>query len=283
MAAEGLVLRAVVAAQEVACAHALDCGEAVVLPGGANVTVHLRPAPVVAKVMTGTAFLHPDPERWLAAEVAVGAFLSARGLGVGPSAELPPGPFCRDGLWMTFWALVELDPLAPPPDARELGGSLRALHAALAEFPGELPPLRGVREWLELVLDGLRPPAGGAGAQELRGRLRLLAPAVFESALPVQPVHGDAGISNLLRTRGGLLWSDFEDACVGPVHWDLAGVVEGMLARGDSEREVTRLLGAYGSLEPGELSDFIEAHRLYSAVWRAHLAQGPTGGAPSGG
>ena len=52
------------------------------LAAGSNVLVHLKPAPVIARVMTGTAPLHGDIESWLARELAVGAFL---GNGVWPS------------------------------------------------------------------------------------------------------------------------------------------------------------------------------------------------------
>lgn len=58
---------------------------------------------------------------------------------------------------MTLWTFVRHDEHAPPPDPRELGRSLRELHAALADFPGDLAPLSGVRDWLERLLVELRP------------------------------------------------------------------------------------------------------------------------------
>ena len=66
------------AAQAVAGAYGVACDEAVRIAAGSNDLVHLKPAPVVARVMTGTAILHDDPEQWLAREVAVGAFLAGR-------------------------------------------------------------------------------------------------------------------------------------------------------------------------------------------------------------
>jgi hypothetical protein len=65
------------AAQAVAREHGVACDEAVRIAAGSNVLVHLKPAPVVARVMTATAVLHDDAEQWLAREVAVGAFLAA--------------------------------------------------------------------------------------------------------------------------------------------------------------------------------------------------------------
>ena len=109
---------AIAAAQAVAREHGVACDEAVRIAAGSNVLVHLKPAPVVARVMTGTAVLHDDVEQWLAREVAVGAFLAERtDLVVPPSDLLPPGPHERDGLWMTLWRFVAHDAQAPPPRA----------------------------------------------------------------------------------------------------------------------------------------------------------------------
>jgi hypothetical protein len=68
------IARAVAAARAVALANSVACDDAVVVAAGSNVLVHLKPAPVIARVMTGTAEVHADVESWLAREVAVGAF-----------------------------------------------------------------------------------------------------------------------------------------------------------------------------------------------------------------
>jgi hypothetical protein len=244
---------AVAAAQAVAREHGVPCDEAARLAGGSNVLVHLKPAPVVARVMTATTVLHDDPERWLAREVAVGTFLAGTGLIVPPTDLLPPGPHERDGLLMTMWTYVPHDPQAPPPDPRELGRSLRALHEALAGFPGDLAALSGIRDWLVRLT---------ADDDPLRARLEALTPTVFESPLPAQPLHGDVSIGNLLRTESGLLWNDLEDVCAGPVAWDVAGLVASAGSRDE-------LLAAYGDPGVDDLAPFLEAHALYSDIWRA--------------
>jgi Ser/Thr protein kinase RdoA (MazF antagonist) len=96
---------------------------------------------------------------------------------------------------------------------------------------------------------------------------------VFESSLPAQPLHGDASISNLLRTDSGLLWNDLEDVCAGPVAWDIAGLVTSARARGQSAKFTDALLAAYG--EPGVegMETFLEAHALYDIVWQAFEAR----------
>jgi hypothetical protein len=264
------------AAQAVAREHGVACDEAVRIGAGSNVLVHLKPAPVVARVMTGTAVLHDDTERWLAREVAVAAFVAERtDLVVPPSDILPPGPHVQDGLWMTLWKFVPHDAQAPPPEPRELGRSLRGLHAALADFPGDLAPLSEVRDWLERLLAELRPspPLTQRDIDWLRFELDALTPAVFESSLSAQALHGDASMSNLLRTDSGLVWNDLEDVCAGPVAWDISGLVASARARGQSAKFIEELLAAYG--EPGVegLETFFEAHALYEVVWQAFEAR----------
>ncbi len=251
-------LQALAAAQAVARAHGVACDDAVLLAAGSNVLVHLQPSPVVARVMTGTAVLHDDLERWLGREVAVGSFLAERcsGVAVPPSDLIPPGPYEQDGFWMTMWQFVEHDKDAPAPRAHEVGRSLRGLHDALADFRGDLPPLRGIRDWLE----GLLPPA----ETDLRDRLEALTPAVFESGLPAQAIHGDASLSNLLRTDRGLMWNDFEDVCLGPPAWDVAGLLHGRDAAFAQE-----LLAAYGDPGVEDLEPFVEAHALYATIWQS--------------
>lgn len=267
--------RALASARAVALANSVACEDAVVVAAGSNVLVHLKPAPVIARVMTGTAVLHGDVESWLAREVAVGAFLGERGLAVPPSDVLAPGPHQYEGLWMTFWEFVEHDASRPLPRADELGGSLRELHAALADFPGELGKLSDVRDWLDRLLAELHPSPRltPQDIDLLRSHLQELTPTVFESSLPAQAIHGDASVSNLLRTDNGLIWNDLEDACVGPVHWDVAGLIIEARARGGSEAFVGDFLRAYGGLDREELSDFIAAHLRYTTIWQAFDAQ----------
>jgi Phosphotransferase enzyme family len=263
---------ALAAAQAVARGHGVACDEAVRIAAGSNVLVHLRPAPIVARVMTGTALLHDDVEQWLAREVAVAGFLAERtDLAVAPSDILPAGPHERDGLWMTLWQYVAHDAQAPPPEPRELGRSLRELHAALADFPGDLAPLSEVGDWLGRLLAELRasPSLTAQDIDWLRFKLDALTPSVFESSLPVQALHGDASVGNLLSTESGLVWNDLEDVCAGPVAWDVCGLMSSARARGQDVTFTEELLAAYGDPGVEDLQAFLEAHALYEVVWQA--------------
>ena len=260
------------AAQAVAREHGVACDEAVRIPGGSNVLVHLKPSPVVARVMTGTAILHDDVEQWLGREVAVAAYVAERSDAVvAPTDLLPPGPHERDGFWMTLWTFVAHDAQASPPDPGELGRSLRRLHAALEGFPGDLVPLSDTRDWLRRLLDELRPspPLTQQDIDRLRLELDALTPSVFESSLPAQALHGDASIGNLLRTGSALIWNDFEDVCAGPVAWDLCGLASSARTRGQSASYVEELLAAYGDPGVDDLEPFFEAHALYEVIWHA--------------
>jgi hypothetical protein len=274
--------RALAAAGTVASAGGLKSSGAVVINSDSNVLVHLRPAPVVARVMTGTVALHDDPRKWLERELSVLEFLAPSGLAVSPSRLIAPGPHCHDGLWMTFteWIpAVEPDPEAQPAahldDARGLGRRLRDLHEELRPFEGELGGLRELREDIERLLGQIRP----ADAQErdatssLREQLDTLRTAVFESSLPTQALHGDVSFRNLLRTPRRLVWNDFEDTFRGPVHWDVASYVSSLRIHGASERSVREMLEAYGWDDERELAPFFAAQDAYDEIWRMYDGQ----------
>ena len=262
---------ALAAAQAVAREHGVACDEAVRIAAGSNALVHLAPSPVVARVMTGTAVLHDDPEQWLAREVAVGTFLAERtDLAVPPSDLLPPGPHERDGLWMTMWRFVPHDEQAPPPEPRELGRSLRALHEALAGFTGELAPLSGIRDWLAGLLAELS--TSRQDLDRLRTELDALTPTVFESPLPAQALHGDVSVGNLLRSDGRAALERLRGRLHRPRPVGRRGLVASARARGHGPEFTDELLAAYGDVEG--LAPFLEAHALYETIWRAYVSAG---------
>ena len=251
------------AAGAVAAAHGLTCDGTTIISSGSNVLVRLRPAPVVARVMTGTVALHDDPRRWLAREVSVLEFLAPSGLAVAPSARIAPGPHHHDGLWMTFTeSISDIEPPADLEDAHRLGCALRELHDAMRPFDGDLGGLRDLRDDVERLHGRLAP--GDAGEAEairaLRVRLDAVWARVLEPAHPVQALHGDVSLGNLLQTPRRLIWNDFEDTFRGPLHWDLAGWVMSLRARGAGATFIARMLAAYGWDDERELVPFYAAH-----------------------
>jgi aminoglycoside phosphotransferase len=274
MEARLIDIRGVGAACSVAREHGVPCGGAAVVHSGSNVLVHLRPSPVVARVMTGTVALHGDPERWLAREVAVLEFLAPTGLAVAPSPLVEPGPYEADGLWMTLWDRVEVEGTTEADDPARLGGALRELHDALAGFPGELARFGDLQQDIERLRRQLRPSAelSEAKIESLGERLSALE-TVFDSALPTQALHGDASIYNLLSTPQSFVWNDFEDTFRGPVHWDLAGYAMSLEYSGADANFVQLMLDAYGGGDRQELAPFVAAHEVYDEIWRLYDAQ----------
>ncbi len=277
MESEAIEQRALAAARAVAAEQGVPCGEAVVLNSTSNVIVELRPSPVVARVMTGTVALHDDPQRWLGGEVAVLDFLAPSGLVVGPSSLIPAGPYERDGLWMTFVeAVAHRGSAGLEEGAERLGRALRQLHDELAGFPGELPGPADLKRDIERLLGQFRPTGELTvwRLESLAARLDALGETVFGTALPVQPLQGDASLSNLLRAPSGqLLWNDFEDVFRGPVHWDLAGYLIALEDAGAEVDFVAAALDAYGGIGREELAPFTAAHEVYDEIWQAYDAQ----------
>jgi phosphotransferase family enzyme len=264
------------AAGAVAAVYGLAQRDATVIHSGSNVLVHLRPAPVIARVMTGTVALHECPSRWLEREISVLEFLAPSGLAIAPSPLVAPGPHHHEGLWMTFseW-IPDVEPSTHLDDAHRLGVALRGLHDELRPFDGDLAGLDDLRQDIERLHGQLRPADAGEAetVSSLRARLDELRQVVFESTLPVQALHGDVSLSNLLRTRDRLVWNDFEDTFRGPAHWDMAGYVISLTTRGASSSFVRRMLDAYRWDDKEELEPFIAAHHVYDEIWQMYDRQ----------
>ena len=86
--------------------------------------------------------------------------------------------------------------------------------------------------------------------------------------LSEQPLHGDAHKKNVLKTANGLVWTDFEDACFGPVpERDLACFVRTSL------EPAGFALASYGDyMDPARLKPFFAARDLQGAAWGAILS-----------
>ena len=256
------------AAVAVASAHGLAVRDPLVLQDGLNVLVHLRPAPVVARVAGTIARVRPGTE-WLRRELAIAGHLTRAGApAVAPSAELPPGPHEHDGHVLSFWTYVPVSD--SPVDPAAAGEALSECHAALRDFHGSLPLLGTITE-AEALLARLAAEEllDAMSAARLLERIEDISNVLGSLRAPVQALHGDAHLNNALNGPEGPLWNDWEDTCIGPIGWD-AGC---LLASSQVSRE--RAEAAYAAsamrLDPGELGLWVEARSLQVAVWRAYL------------
>lgn len=274
---DDLSRRAVAAALAVSRNLGLRCSDAPeVIADGSNVLVHLVPAPVVARVATTTALVRKPAERWLALDLDFAGYLAARTFpAVPPSRELPPGPHQHDGLALTFWEFVEHD-RNYVAGADETGPFLRELHAELRGYPGALRPLSPFAEipqWLDEVASWNNDEVASwnttdpADIAMLRRGFSVISAEIATLHLPQQPLHGDAHKKNVLKTRTGLVWTDFEDACFGPIEWDLACFVRTSL-----EPREAALASYGGTLDLDRLAPFFAARDLQGAAWGAILS-----------
>jgi hypothetical protein len=255
--------------------------EPAVLADGANVIVHLSPSPVVAKVAASTREVRADSGAWLQRELDLACWLHSAGLPVAePSPEMPATVHRGYGQVMTFWRYLPPAGAGPAagtgpspgpgpgpsaagarPDEATFGALLRDLHSALLAYPAPLPvlaPLQDIPAFLarpQTRLSRARKAALAAAHQELTAQL--------DPAAPVQPLHGDAGLGNLLPTRaGGWVWLDFEDTCTGPVGWDLAA------STASPRLDAARILAGYGTpVDAGQLAVCQQLRRLHLTVW----------------
>jgi aminoglycoside phosphotransferase (APT) family kinase protein len=265
-------MSAVEAAVAVARANGLRVDEPVVLRDRLNVLIHLRPAPVVARVAGTIASVRPGDE-WLRRELAVAGSLAAAGAPVvAPSPELPPGPHHHEGRVLSFWTHV---PEREPASPAAAGAALRDVHEALRGFSGSLPLLGHLTEAEALLMklaaeEGLDEDA----AHDLHDRIEELRGPMSALRTPVLPLHGDAHLGNVLNGPDGPLWNDWEDTCVGPVHWDAACMLASSRVTGQGAAEAHEALRAAGiDVDPGELGLWLEARILQGAIWGAYTAR----------
>lgn len=220
--------RGVAAAVAVAERHGIRVEEPAVLADLFSLRVHLRPAPIVARVPTWLTRLRPGVEEYLRRELDVTAFLATRDIPVvAPSAELPTGPHTYDGFAISYWTFHEPDP-DHTVTADECAAMALDLHAALADYPGEVPDLVPAvvnpAAWLPL-LDRAGAALTAADVELLHAAAERIVPYLCGLGA-VRPLHGDLHPGNLLPTSAGTLWIDFEDVCRGPIEWDLAAIVD---------------------------------------------------------
>ena len=238
------------------------CGtDPVVLADGANVIVHLSPAPVVAKVAASTTAVRHDVAAWLQRELDVTGFLAERGAPVVvPSPEVPATVHHGNGQVMSFWRYMVSSGDALPDEATT-GSMLRDLHAALRGYPGQAPvlaPLGDIPAFLARPHTILTPAQAAAVAAAYARLTAELGP------YPAQPLHGDASAGNLMATGTGWIWHDFEDTCSGPVAWDLAA------STANQRLDGPRVLAAYGDpVDAAQLTVCQQLRRLHLTVWYA--------------
>lgn len=247
-----------------------------ILAERSHLVLALDPHPIAARVAIATSTTRVGLD-WLAREVAIARHLDAQGVPVTrPSRALAPGPHAIEGLIVSFWELEERTEDCDPAIA---GARLAQVHRALVGFDASTLPRWGVMEEARAVLPracegGLLEPGEVRHLREAWAHADGILAGSEARTASMQPVHGDAHFGNVFGTTRGPLWTDWEDACVAPVEWDLATLSARNRMFGEESALLGPALAAYGGdADPGLITDLVALRNLQVIPWLVVFAE----------
>lgn len=225
--------RAVVAAMSIASALDLAVDDAVVLNDSNRLVVRLLPCDVVARV--GPVAYHavdvysPWADYQARAETEVElvhrlAETDSPVAALDPRVE--PCVYVRDDFAIAMWTYFEpVQSELPPADYAQ---ALERLHGAMRQIDVAAP------HFIDRVADSQRwvasrdvtPDLTDADRGLLADTLGSLRRSIVDRGAAEQLLHGEPHRWNVLKTRHGPLFIDFENCVRGPVEFDLAWVPE---------------------------------------------------------
>jgi aminoglycoside phosphotransferase (APT) family kinase protein len=215
------IQRALAAATSIASALGLAVDEGIVLHSSNKLTVRLLPCDVVARVA-------PIAHQVARFEVELAQRLADS---ESPVAALEPRAeqrvYERDGFAVTLWTYYEpvmSGEVSPAGYAK----ALERLHAGMRKVDLRTPHFTDrVAEAQHLVASSnLTPDLADADRELLITTLRSRRQTIVGRGAAEQLLHGEPHPGNVLSTKSGLLFIDFETCCRGPVEFDLAHVPE---------------------------------------------------------
>src|SRR5919107_334913 len=213
--------RAVDAAMSTAAALDLAVDDAIVVHSSNKLTVRLLPCDVLARVA-------PVAHQVAQFEIEIAQRLAASGSPVAAlDPRVEPGVYERDGFAITLWTYYEPAPPREVPQA-DYADALERLHAGMRTIDVPTPHFTDrVEQAQQLVASRDRTPElADADRELLSNTLRSLRRVIVKRGGAEQLLHGEPHPGNVLSTRNGLLFIDFETCCRGPVEFDLAHAPE---------------------------------------------------------
>lgn len=212
--------RAVAAATAVASSLDLPVDDAAILSDSNRMVVRLLPCDVVARVAPAEHFASSDLEVELVTRLA-GTDSPVAGL----DTRIESRVFERDGFKIALWTHFE------PADERvlpatEYAQSLRRLHAGLRQIDLAVPHVMDRVTAIERDVNDrlVTPDLSDSDRALLVDILRDLRLSITDRHATEQLLHGEPHPWNLLDTKDGLLFIDFENTARGPLEYDLAWV-----------------------------------------------------------
>jgi hypothetical protein len=215
-----LAASAVAAASSLARDLDLAVEDVVALHNSNQLALRLRPCDAFAR----TAVVGQEVA---ALEVSVAQDLGAISAPIALlEPRVDPRVYERDGFAVTFWTYYES--VGGPVSPVEYAGALQRLHVAMQSIEVVAPHCtERIAAAESLVTNRHETPAlGDADRALLLDALRGGRKAMCRAANADQLLHGEPHPGNLLGTRDGLLFIDFETCCRGPIEFDVAHVPE---------------------------------------------------------
>lgn len=257
------------AAIETAAAHGIVADRCDILQDGSTLVLRLTET-LVARVVQDRDGPRQGTE-WFARENAIALHLTRHHAPVIPlHPDLPPGPHEHLGYPMNFWEFVTRIDTQPDPAA--IGRTLRQCHEVLRSFTEPLPFMGILTETLAILEQREVLPA--TTQQMLRDRITKSMDALHH--LPVQSLHGDAHMGNLMNTTRGLLLTDWEDTFSGPVEWDMASLIWNALILDEDHATVQAIRDAYGPVDEAGLHQSLIARAAVITAWYPILYPNPS-------
>jgi len=220
------IQRALAVATSVASALGLPVDDVIVLHDSNKLTARLLPCDIVARVAPlahQSAQFEIEVARRLAETHSPVAALD-------PRAE--PRVYERDGFAVTLWTYYQpVTPREVPP--ADYATALERLHTGLRQLDVRTPHFTDRVEEAQRLVDSsnLTPDLADADRGLLITTLRSRRQAIIDCGAAEQLLHGEPHPGNVLSTKSGPLFIDFETCCRGPVEFDLAHVPEDVGAR----------------------------------------------------
>jgi Ser/Thr protein kinase RdoA (MazF antagonist) len=202
----------------IASAHGLRADDAVVLHNSNRLTVRLMPCDVLARISPlsyqASAEFEIKVARRLAETASPVAALEPR---------IEPRVHVRGDFAISMWTYY--GPVSPPEIApAEYAQALGRLHAGMREIDLPTPHFTdriAEAQWLIGNRDHT-PTLADPDRELLDNALRSLRRAIEDRGAAEQLLHGEPHLGNLLKTKNGLRFIDFETCCRGPVEFDIA-------------------------------------------------------------
>ncbi|MCX4554985.1 aminoglycoside phosphotransferase family protein [Streptomyces phaeochromogenes] len=216
------VSRAMAAAKSIASSLDLAVDDAIILNDSNKLTLRLLPCDVLARVA-------PAEQQVAQFEVDVAQRLGESGCPVAAlEPRVEPRVHERDGFVVTLWTYYE--PVTPHEvSPADYANALAQLHAGMRKLDVPTPHfMERVEQAQQFLANRERTPElADADRELLSDTLRSLGRVIGErGGVAEQLLHGEPHPGNLLTTKNGLLFIDFETCCRGPVEFDLAHAPE---------------------------------------------------------